>query len=119
MSDFLDEVINADLPVERIVKFPNGKEGPVWFRRISAAQRADVYRGQRVETSDGKARVQIDLGDNEVTKAKMVQYCVCKEDGTPFFKSLNAVQKMEGEKVDVLYAHVSEVNKGMADAGEP
>lgn len=111
MSDFLSEVLNADAPVAREVKFGD-KTGTVWFKRITAGQRAQVLRGQKVQTRGGEAAsVEVDLGENETTRQMMVQFCVCQPDGKPFFRSIADVAKLEASKVNVLFEHVTAVNR--------
>ncbi len=114
---FLDEVLQADAPIAREVNF-SGKVGTVWFKRINAAQRMQILQGQRVQAASGKTSVDIDLGDNEKTKLMLVQFCVCNEDGKPYFASLEAIKKLEASKVQVLFDHATAVNSSGDEPGE-
>ena len=118
MSDFLTEALEADLPVERQVTI-NGKTGGVFFKRISAGQRAQLLKGQRVSTNAGASQVDIDLGENEATKLLMVHFCVCHADGRLFFKSVDEVKKIPAAKASVLYEQAAEVNRETEDVGKP
>lgn len=119
MSEFLTEVLAAEKPVAREVDF-GGRIGTVWFRRLSAGQRAQLLKGQKVSTRVGEtAEVQVDLGENENTKLQMLQFCVCHEDGRPYFKDLAAVQKIPQDKASVLYEHASAVNGEVEEPGKP
>ncbi len=114
---FLDEVLQADAPTPREVNF-GGKVGTVWFKRITAAQRVQILKGQRVQAAAGKTSVDIDLGDNETTKLMFVQFCVCHEDGKPYFANLDKVKALESSKVEVLYSHATAVNSPGEEPGE-
>lgn len=116
MSDFLSEVLAADAPVPREVTIA-GKTGTVFFKRISAGQRASLLAGQRVQSTAGAAAtVEIDLGDNQRTKCALVHASVCTEDGKPFFKTIGDVLKLEDAKVNALHRHAAEVNADPAQA---
>lgn len=118
MSDFLESLLASDGPVAKEISY-GGKTGTVYFRRISAGERAQLLKGQRINTSGGKnASFEIDLADNQHSKHLMVQFSVCKADGSRWFKSLDDVRKADALKVEVLYAAASQVNEEEQDAGK-
>jgi hypothetical protein len=118
MTDFLSEAIADNGVVERDVTF-RGKTGPVHFRRISAGERAQLTRGQKiVRAPDGGNAVEIDIGESVTAQHMLVQFSVCNPDGTRRFKALRDVQALDGGLVSALYAKASEVN-GEDDAGKP
>lgn len=118
MGNDLAALLAADGPEAREIVL-SGKTVTAFFKRITAGQRAQLLKGQRVSTKAGEgSTVEIDLGDNESTKLQMVQFCVVTEDGKPFFKTLGEVQRLDASKVNVLYRHVQEVNAEDEDAGK-
>lgn len=110
MSDFLSDLLAENGVVTRIVKF-NGKEGEVYFRRISAGQKAELLKGQRVQAVAGQqSTFEIDLGENANSKALMVLYAVVNQDGTQRFKKLEQVKAMDAGVLDALYREANDVN---------
>lgn len=122
MSDFLSEILKDDGVVTKQLTF-NGKTGDVYFRRISAGEKASLLKGQKVQAEAGKASTfEVDLGENANTKALLVFYSVVNVDGTKRFKKLSEVQGIEAGKFEVLYDAAREVNKDDLqgdDAGKP
>lgn len=115
--DFLTEILSGPAPIAREVEV-DGKKGTVYFRRITAGERAILLKGQKVQGKAGeKATVEIDLGENAKTKQLMVQFSVVRQDGSPFFASRDEVSKKDAKVVDVLYEHAAAVN-GEDDAGK-
>lgn len=118
MSDFLNELLVDAGAVVRPVTF-HGKTGDVHFRRISAGQKAEMMKGQKVQAVAGqKSTVEIDLGQNARSKALLVQYSVVKPDGTPQFRSLREAEAIDAGLLDALHVVASEVNKEELVAGE-
>jgi hypothetical protein len=110
MSDFLSEAIADTGVVEKDVTF-RGKSGPVYFRRISAGERAQLVRGQKiVRAADGGNAIEIDIGESVTAQHMLVQFSVCNADGTKRFKNLREVQALDGGLAAALYAKASEVN---------
>jgi dihydroorotase-like cyclic amidohydrolase len=111
MSDFLSTLIAESAVVSRDVTF-RGKTGPVYFRRISAGERAQLVRGQKVSSDGGKTSVEIDVGENVTSRHMLVQFSVCNDEaGNKRFKTLREVQALDGGLVEALYEHASEVNR--------
>ena len=116
MSDFLKSVLTADAPVLRQVKL-GAETGPVYFKKISAGERAAILKGLKIQTRHGeKTTVDVDLSENQQMKILLVSYSVCNEDGSRFFKGTSDVQKLEASKVEALYSHATAV---IDDEGEP
>lgn len=111
MSDFLEELLADEGVVSRPVTF-GGKTGDVLFRRISAAQKAELVKGQRVSQVEGqKSTFEFDLGQNAQNKMLMVFYSVANADGSQYFKKLEKVRAIDAGKLDALYAVAADVNK--------
>lgn len=122
MGDFLSDLLQEDGPVIRPVTF-NGKTGDVHFRRLSAGQKADLLKGQKVHAVSGKSSTfEIDLGENANSKALLVLYSVVKADGSQYFKSQKEVKAIDAGKLEALYAVASDVNSDELtgdEAGKP
>lgn len=109
MSDFLSRIA-SNAPAARELTFA-GETGTVYVRKITAGQRAQLLSGQRVSTSgEGKSSIEIDLGENELSKAKLVAFAICHEDGKPFFTNERAVSGQPADLVSALYKIASEYN---------
>jgi len=118
VSDFVDELISADVPVVRDVTYGDNT-GKVWFRKISAGERAALLKGQRFQARPGERGViDLDLGDTLAQQMMLVQFSVCREDGSPVFKSLDVVKKIGASRINVLYEHASIVNEEAPDPGK-
>lgn len=110
MSD-LQDFLQDDGVVVRSVSF-NGKTVDAHFRRISAGEKANLLKGQRVQAASGKGSTfEIDLGENAQSKAWLVLYSVVNADGSKFFKKLADVQAIDAGKFEALYQVASDVNK--------
>lgn len=111
MSDFLTTLTTDDAPEAHQVTI-KGETGTVWFRRINAGERANILKGQKVSHVVGTGgTVEVDLGENENQKHLLVLYSVCKEDGKPFFKTLQEVRKLVQYKLNALYDIAVKVNR--------
>jgi hypothetical protein len=90
----------------------DGATGPIFFKRITAGEKASLMQGQRVQAKQGeKSTYEIDLGQNAKTKQMMVWYSVCNADGSRAFKKQDEVKDADSLLIDALYHHASEVNK--------
>lgn len=119
MSDFLKDFIADDGTVTRSVTF-KGKTGDVHFRRISAKQKADLLKGQKVQAVSGQSSTfEIDLSENARSKAMLVLYSVANPDGSQFFKRLAEVEAIDAGKLEALYAAASDVNRDDLEASDP
>lgn len=111
MADFLKDLLEDEGVVVRPVTF-KGKTGDVHFRRISAGQKAELLRGQKVQAQSGKSSTfEIDLAENANSKAMLVLYSVANPDGSQFFKKLSEVKAIDAGKLEALYTVASEVNQ--------
>lgn len=118
MSEFIEDLLASDGPIAREVTF-SGKTGMVHFRRITAGERGLLLKGQKIAASGGQSSYEIDLSENQQTKYMMVQFSVCREDGSRFFKTLDAVKSSDALKIEALYTIAAEVNSEAEDAGKP
>jgi len=117
MTDFLNDLINDTGLISREVTL-RGKTGPVYFRRISAGERAMLVKGQKITGSGANTSVEIDLGESITAQHMLVQFSVCNEDGGKKFRTLKEVQSVDSGIVEALYQIASEVNREEADAGK-
>lgn len=115
-EDFLSRMIAADgKPVERQVTY-KGETAAIHFRKINAGERIKLTGGVKLVGQVGGAAqtYEVDTGEHDRTKAMLVQFCTCKADGTPYFKSLDQVHRISADLLDELHKHASEVNKAEA-----
>jgi len=111
MSDFLTGIIEASGPIARDVTI-NGQTGPVYFRYLTGEQRLQLTKGKRFSVKKGEnPTIEIDLGDNETEKHKLILFCVVTQDGKPRFKDANEVKALAGHVIDALYLVAQAVNK--------
>lgn len=110
MSDYLKDFLTSDGVITRSVKL-RGKEVNVHFRRISAGQKSELLKGQKVQAESGKTSTfEIDLGENAQSKALLVFFSVVDEDGKPYFKRREDAQKIDAGALEALYAVASDIN---------
>lgn len=111
MSDFLSTIIGASGPIERQVTIA-GKTGPVFIRYLNGEQRLSLTKGRKFSYKRGEnPNIEVDLGENEVEKHKLILFCVVDEAGKPRFKDTNEVKTLHGHVIDALAAAVQAVNK--------
>ena len=111
MSEFLRLITQEGKPEAREVEV-GGQTGTVYFRRISAGEREKLVHGMKMSHKPGAGTsVEVDLGENERQRHLLVRYSVCDEDGKPFFKNIDAVQKLPNTVVSVLSRYAEEVNR--------
>lgn len=117
--DFLSELIDDTKVVAREVTI-RGKTGLVYFRRITAGERAQLVAGQKViGGGTGNTSVEIDIGESVKAQHMLVQFSVCNDDGSKRFKTLKEVQAIDAAVVEALYQAASDVNREDGDAGKP
>lgn len=116
MTDFLDELCAGSGAVEKDVTYA-GKSGPVFFRKISSGERAQMLRGQKVQTKVGdSSTMEIDLSENEQSQQLLVWFSTCTgPEGKRKFKGLEAVKNLDAGVMKALYLAASEVNKEDSD----
>jgi hypothetical protein len=118
MSDFLKEFLQDEGVITRTVTF-NGKAGEVHFKRITAAQKQEMLKGQRVQAGSGKGSTfEIDLAENAHSKALLVLYSVATAEGKQFFSKLADVKAIDAGKLEALYGVASDVNKDEFEADD-
>lgn len=122
-NDFFADIIDT-APIEREITY-RGKTKTVWFRRLEAGERLDLLRGMRYQaanSADGKKKgtgstsFEMDLGEQEERKHKLVAFCVVDERGERVFKNPAEVRKKPDDLVSLLYAEATAVNDS-GDAG--
>lgn len=119
MTDFLRELLEGGKAVvAREVKV-GGKVGQVHFRRITAGERQALLRGHKVSRTGGATSFELDLALNEEQQQRLVQFSVCKPDGTPYFKDVAAVSAADNATVKALYRVAAEVNGEQEGDDEP
>lgn len=115
MNDFLTRINEDDRPEQHEVTI-GGETGTVWFRRVSAGERAELLKGQKVTHVPGTGgTVEIDLFENQTQQCMLVQFSVCDENGKRVFRNLDAVRKLTDYKVKALYEVAAKVNKEYDD----
>jgi hypothetical protein len=118
VSDFLNDVLAASKTlVEKEVKI-GGKAGVVHFRRITAGERHQLLKGQKISRQGGATSFELDLELNDDQQQRMVLFSVCKPDGTPYFANIEAVRKADSKTVQALYAVASSLDDG-GEGDEP
>lgn len=89
--------------IKREVKVA-GKSLTAHFRRITAGERHELLKGQKVNRANGATvSFELDLGLNEIQQQKFVLYSVVNEDGTPFFKNIEEVARVDAKLIGALY----------------
>lgn len=107
---WIDNLLDgATAPVERDVVW-NGRTEKGYFRKISALQRLQLVKGQRVTAKNGQTEIELDLGAQESTKHQLVAYSLCDAEGKSV-KTAREVGELPGSLVNVLFRIASEVNK--------
>lgn len=113
MSDFLDSILSDNEVLAREVEIA-GQKGTAYFRRLTGGERTDLARGQVFEyRKEGNTSIQTmkaDAADQRERDFKLLWYTVCRENGTPFFKSLAEVKKAPDYKLEPLLAIAKEIN---------
>lgn len=118
MTDFLTALITENPVVEREIVV-RGQTGAAFFKRITAGERAQLVKGQKVSSgSGGSTTVEIDVGESVAAQHLLVQFAVCNADGSRRFKTLREVQAAPADVIGVLYAIASEVNREDGEAGK-
>lgn len=117
MNDLLSELIADSGPTAKDIQI-RGQMVPVYFRRISAGERAQLTRGQKVTSAGGgSTSVEIDVSENITSQHMLVHFSVCDEKGAKRFRTLKEVQAIDADIVSALYAGASEHNSE-GDAGK-
>ena len=111
MTDFLSTIIGAAGPVEREVTIA-GKSGPVFLRYLNGEQRLQLTKGRKFNVRKGENPIiEVDLGENEAEKHKLILFCVCDAAGKSRFKDANEVKALAGHVIDALADAVQQFNK--------
>ncbi len=110
MTSLTELIAENKVAVEKQVAV-GGKTVAVFFRRITAGQREQLLKGQKVSRSGSETSFELDLALNEAQRQKFVLYTVCNADGTPFFKDVEAVRAVDSATVQALYAAASSLEE--------
>lgn len=102
------EVVARDVVV-------NGTTVKGHFRRLTAGERYQLLKGQKVTRSGGATTFELDLALNEEQQQRYVLFCTCKPDGSPYFKDLDHVRGSDGKVISALYLAAKDVNEGGED----
>ena len=108
MSDFLDSILSTNDVIAREVTIA-GQTGTAYFRNITAGERAELLRGQVYEYNGERTVTKLDAGDQRERDYKLAWYCVCKQDGKPYFKSLADVKRVPEHNLAPLLAVAREI----------
>lgn len=119
MSDFLTDVLVSSTNVVAKEVTVHGKTGTVHFRRITAGERHQLLRGQKVARKGSETAFELDLALNEEQQQRLVLFSICHPDGKPFFKDIDAVRKADATTVQALYTVASKLDDAEGgDAGK-
>lgn len=111
MSDFLSSIIGASGPIARQVTIA-GQTGTVYFRQLNGEQRLQLTKGKRFNVRQGESpTIEVDLGENEAEKHKLILFCVCDEAGKSRFKDVAEIRALAGHVIDALSSEAQRVNK--------
>lgn len=88
-----------------------------WFREITAGERLQLLKGQKVSRQGNATSFELDLGQNEEQRQKLVLFSTCNENGSAYFANLQALQKESAKLVNKLYAQAEAVNSEEDDPG--
>jgi hypothetical protein len=118
-ADFLSEFLAPSQPIAKDLTY-NGKTGKVYFRRITAGERAQLLKGQRIQRKAGEegTSYDIDLAETEKGKAQLVFFSAVTPDGKQRFSSLGQVLGAEQLLVGALYDLATQVNREHDDEGD-
>jgi hypothetical protein len=117
-NNYFADLLEAEQPQSRTIS-RDGKEQTVYFRRITAAERVKLLRGQRVHVGgENKNTMDLDIGDLAMNRHLLVLYSTVKEDGKQVFRNIEAVQALPDWLVSQLAKFADEVNKDEDEAGK-
>lgn len=101
-----------------------GSKKDVWFRPLTAAERAELSRGQkiRLKTEDGpqtpdQRTVEVDAHDIIMRTHKFLAFCCVDERGKQVFKNANDVGQLPEDLVSALNVLANE-KLGDEDPGD-
>lgn len=104
MGNFYEDLVSVNV-IERTLEY-RGKEKKVYFRQLTAGQRINISRGQRM-TVGSKAReegVEVDVGESLERTHKFLAYANVDAQGNPVFKNHKEVQELPEDLVAALQA---------------
>lgn len=91
-NNYFADLLEGDALVERHVEH-NGKRKPVYFRRLTGAERVRMLAGRCVNVGERNS-MDVDLADMLRNRHQLVHFSACKEDGSPLFATLAEVQAL-------------------------
>jgi hypothetical protein len=114
-TDFLSALLQPAAPIPKQLTY-KGQTGTVFFRRITAGERASLLKGQKITRHSGEeSTIEVDLGETTIGKARLVLFSSITEEGKQRFTSLNEVQRAENTLIEALYELASQVNEEEED----
>lgn len=109
MNNFFADIVKTRLIPATLTY--RGQEKEVWFRPLTASERADLSRGQKMRlgreqntdvTVEERKTVEVDVHDIIVKTHKMLACCVVDEKGKQVFKNAAEVGALPEDFVNVL-----------------
>lgn len=87
-----------------------GQKKDVWFRPLTAAERAELSRGQKIrlknddaqQSADQRQIVEVDAHDIIMRTHKFLAFCCVDERGKQVFKNANEVGQLPEDLVSAL-----------------
>lgn len=96
--------------ISKTIRTRNGEE-EVYFKPVTGGQRLRMTRGQKAtRDEDGKARIEIDLGDQLERDHLLVHFTCCDASGRSVYPSVQAVQNIDDQRLAKLIAAAREAD---------
>jgi len=109
VSFFADIVSSSVVEKELVYK---GKSKSVYFRTLTAAERADISRGQKIQLRRQEERdngeqpqqrsIEVDAADIMHKTHRFLSYCCVDQKGAAVFKNANEVGALPEDLVSIL-----------------
>jgi hypothetical protein len=102
MGNFYDDMVQVSV-IPRELEY-RGQKKTVYFRQLTAGQRIQISRGQRM-TVGSKSReegVEVDVGESLERTHKFLAFANVDAQGNPVFKSHKEVQELPEDLVAEL-----------------
>lgn len=121
MSDIIDDLAREiGEPVEKTLTLGD-KSGPVYFKPMTGAQKAQLLRGKKVgvKQGDDSVTMDVDLELNERESHLVIAFCCCNAEGKARYKNSAEVAALPAQLIAALAKLAGEVNKAHSKADEP
>lgn len=109
MNDFYKDLIGNNV-IEKELSY-RGIKRVVFFKPLTAGQRVDISRGQRINVGGSKAAengLEIDAGETLLRTHKFLAFCNVTADGKQIFKGVKEVGELPEDLVNELNALANE-----------